>query len=238
MSNQYGPRIVTDGLVLCLDAANRKSHPGSGSTWSDLSGNGYNTTLLNGVSYNSNNNGSLVFDGANDYAKITSSPKLNGITDVSASCWVNIVSSGSAGSPGGLFSRYYNTTATNGWSIVGNIDINNNVSFGFTGRESSAAFFNNSTNYDYVFNIWYYIVGVKQGTSWKVYVDGNLEVDNTNGNGTTTFANNVIYFGGFPQFGAQYRSNIQIGLCAIYNRALSSSEIRQNFDATKGRFGL
>ena len=73
--NHGGKPIVTDGLVLCLDAANPKSYPGSGTTWTDLSGNGNNGTLVNGVGYNSDNGGSLSFDGVNDY--------------VSKSSWVN-----------------------------------------------------------------------------------------------------------------------------------------------------
>lgn len=66
MALAHNPKIVTDGLVLCLDAANPKSYPGSGTVWSDLSGNGNNGTLVNGVGYNSNNGGYLTFDGSND----------------------------------------------------------------------------------------------------------------------------------------------------------------------------
>jgi len=66
----HSPRIITDGLVLCLDAGNPKSYPGSGTTWTDLSGNGNNGTLTNGPTYNSGNLGSLVFDGVNDYVNL------------------------------------------------------------------------------------------------------------------------------------------------------------------------
>jgi hypothetical protein len=63
MATFTGPNVVSQGLVLALDAGNSKSYPGSGTTWSDLSGNGNNGTLVNGVGYNSSNLGSLVFDG-------------------------------------------------------------------------------------------------------------------------------------------------------------------------------
>ena len=63
MGTSYNPHIVSDGLVLCLDAANPRSYPGSGTSWYDLSGNGNNGTLVNGVGYSSDNAGSLVFDG-------------------------------------------------------------------------------------------------------------------------------------------------------------------------------
>jgi hypothetical protein len=67
MALSHSPSIVTDGLVLCLDAGNPKSYPGSGTTWTDLSGNGNNGTLVNGVGYSGDNLGSLSFDGVNDY---------------------------------------------------------------------------------------------------------------------------------------------------------------------------
>ena len=63
MGVAYNSRIITENLVLCLDAANSKSYPGSGTTWTDLSGNGNNATLTNGPTYSSANGGSIVFDG-------------------------------------------------------------------------------------------------------------------------------------------------------------------------------
>ena len=73
----YNPRTITDGLVLALDAANTKSYPGSGTTWTDLSGNGNNGTLTNGPTYNSSNLGSLSFDGIDDYSTLTSNYTLS-----------------------------------------------------------------------------------------------------------------------------------------------------------------
>jgi len=67
MGTSYNANIVTDSLVLCLDAANPRSYPGSGTTWYDLSGNGHNGTLVNGVGFNSGERGSMIFDGTNDY---------------------------------------------------------------------------------------------------------------------------------------------------------------------------
>ena len=67
---------VKDGLVLDLDAGNPLSYPGTGTTWTDLSGNNNNGTLINGVGYNSDNGGSLVFDGVDDHGTIPHSPSL------------------------------------------------------------------------------------------------------------------------------------------------------------------
>ena len=72
MGIAYNPRVVTDGLVLCLDAGNVKSYPGSGTTWTDLSGKGNTGTLTNGPTYSSANGGSIVFDGVDDRVSGTS----------------------------------------------------------------------------------------------------------------------------------------------------------------------
>ena len=71
MGVAYNPNIVTDGLVLCLDAANKRSYPGTGTTWTDRSANGNNGTLTNGPTFDSANGGSIVFDGTNDYVTTT-----------------------------------------------------------------------------------------------------------------------------------------------------------------------
>jgi hypothetical protein len=68
MATKYNNKIVTDGLVLCLDAGDVKSYSGSGTTWTDRSGQGNNSTLVNGVGFGSNNRGVLTFDGVNDHA--------------------------------------------------------------------------------------------------------------------------------------------------------------------------
>jgi hypothetical protein len=72
MSNNYGPRIVTDGLVLCLDAADQNSYAGSGSTWYDLSGNNNHFTLNNSPTYSFEGGGNIIFDGTNDEAELSS----------------------------------------------------------------------------------------------------------------------------------------------------------------------
>ena len=90
MAIKHSPRIVTDGLVLYLDAANTKSYPGSGTTWTDISGKSNNGTLTNGPTFDSGNKGTIVFDGSNDYVSETSGLSdslLQG--DWSISFWAN-----------------------------------------------------------------------------------------------------------------------------------------------------
>ena len=71
MGLSHSPRIVTDGLVFCVDAGDKMSYPGAGTTWTDLSKNRNNGTLTNGPTFNSANGGSIVFDGTNDYANMS-----------------------------------------------------------------------------------------------------------------------------------------------------------------------
>ena len=82
MSYQTGPRIVTNGLVFCVDAADTNSYPGSGTTWFDLSGNGNNGTLNNGPTFNSANRGSIVFDGTNDWISVTRNSSLSPTSEI------------------------------------------------------------------------------------------------------------------------------------------------------------
>ena len=95
----YGPKTVTNGLVLAVDAADKNSYRGSGTTWTDLSGNNYNGTLTNGPTFNGGNMGSIVFDGTDDYSLTTFSNSSNLINDpttnggiISFSVWVNVIS--------------------------------------------------------------------------------------------------------------------------------------------------
>ena len=84
----FSPRIVTSGLVLALDAADRNSYPRTGTTWTDLSGNGYNGTLTNSPTFSNSNGGSIIFDGTNDYTSTSLDLSLNNTNSVSISMWI------------------------------------------------------------------------------------------------------------------------------------------------------
>ena len=88
MATKYSPKTVTDGLLLSFDAANTKSYPKSGTTWSDLSGNGNTGTLTNGPTFNSANGGSIVFDGVDDYVNVANASSLNSSAQT-ISVWYN-----------------------------------------------------------------------------------------------------------------------------------------------------
>ena len=77
MGLAHSPRIVTDGLVLCLDAASKRSYPGTGATWYDISGNGNHFNLYNTPTFDSDNGGSISFNGTDEYARSTNTIDLS-----------------------------------------------------------------------------------------------------------------------------------------------------------------
>ena len=89
MATKYSPKIITNGLVLSLDAANNKSYPRSGTTWTDLSGNNNTGTLTNGPTFNAGNQGSIVFDGVDDYISGGGSIIPVGTGDYYIESWIN-----------------------------------------------------------------------------------------------------------------------------------------------------
>jgi hypothetical protein len=217
-----GPEVAEDGLVLCLDAANSKSYPGSGTTWTDLSGNGNNGTLTNGPTFNSANGGSIVFDGVNDDITITSYQLST--SDSSApytlSAWIN------------------RTGTTTGGGIITQYSGNFADRFGFRERNSKLSWWKGGSDLaistdNIPTNVWKYVVGVKRtDNSVSIYIDGT-EV----GTGTDNldFENVTLKIG---RFGSSTAFSGNIAQVSIYNRALTAAEIQQNFIATRSRFGI
>jgi len=223
----YYGGIVTNGLVLNLDAAKRDSYPGVGTAWNDISGNQNNGTLVNGPTYSSTNGGSIVFDGSNDYVKPPASTTLQ-LTNFTLSSWVRINIQN--------INQYIVDTSTN-----------NAFGLGYSYRVNSAnkirfwaynANDNLNSNTTILPNIWYNISVTYNDTSklQSIYVNGIFDISNTH---TSLFVvSNVtnLQIGGSVILGGYLNGNISNVL--IYNRALSASEILQNYNATKGRFGL
>jgi len=219
MGAYAGPEIVEDGLVLALDAGNTKSYPGSGATWTDLSGQGNNGTLVNGVGYNSGNGGSLSFDGVDDYATTSSSLVFSANETISVSCWfrTNLLTL-----DGAFFRRILNFTNNYGILL-------NTTSVGWYANGASlVAPVNISTN------IWYKVDYVYTGTQHQIYLNGNLKNTDTSSNASI---NSVLWIGRY--YGSNNgKFNGNIAQVSIYNRALTASEIQQNFNALRGRFGI
>ena len=234
MATKYSPKIITNGLVLSLDAANDKSYPRSGTTWSDLSGNNNNGTLTNGPTFNAGNQGSIVFDGVDDYVTKTSwiSPPTNTLT---IGCWVKfsdnlndryLLSFGRdiGGSTGGLALFAY------GFNSISDVLI---FEFGSgIGRVSSGIVPS--------LNIWYYLIVTADATNVKFYLNGELKNTSSQGSGAIT-SSPTLSIGSYVNSSGTpgtyfYAGNIS--QVSIYSRALTATEVLQNYNATKSRFGL
>ena len=230
MSAFSGPEISNSGLVLHLDAANSRSYPGTGTTWTDLSGRGNSGTLINGPTFNTSNNGSIVFDGINDY--VSNSVSL------------------ASGQQKYTISAWWRTTANNRVQVVweqnnSSVTTNNraallllNTNWGFNGQGNDA--------HDKV------PVRINQWTNGVITVDTTLV-----SNPIKIYENGLLYWQGNTGLGAsslnlgasvagigrKIPSNDEyfignIAQVSIYNRDLTATEIRQNFEATRDRFGI
>jgi len=222
--------IVQDGLVLNLDAGASTSYPGSGTTWTDLSGNGNNGTLVNGVGYNSANGGSLTFDGVDDYSTGNTNIAL-GITNVSINCWVNI----STTSKKGAFLKI-GSGGPSGYAVgVGNNDMDSNGNE-ILGLFPGVRWIDTNINYG---TGWKYVTLVLNASSVpSIYVNSTL-IGSYSGL-TPNSPDSSYYVGrnvGDEPLGAR-AFNGNIAQVSMYNRALTAAEIQQNFNATKSRFGL
>ena len=231
MAQIFGPTIVRDGLALALDAADKKSYPGSGTAWYDISGNGNNGTLNNGPTFNSANGGSIFTDGSDDYI---STPYSGSATDsYTFSAWFKndnysenkfILSRGRDGFGNGW--SLYNAILTDGRATIGVVPTSPSLEGLATYSTSVLAL-----------NTWYYITGVwTAGTSLQVYVNGVLENTlSTSGKTVLRSSTNGWVLGsvGSTNFTSGYTA-----ACHIYNRVLSGPEILQNYNALKKRFGL
>lgn len=216
MSLSHGSsKIVTNGMLLCLDAGNPRSYPGTGTIWYDLTGNGHNGNFINGVSYSSVNGGVLTLDGANSYINI---PTINltgmDYTVVGASRYVSI--------GGRTFSARNNNWLMGHWSSS-------------TVKHYAVGWVTDTGTTEQSDTNWrlYTATGSFSGDSWTFYVNGNIDTGPNAGgsNGPNGFA--------IGSYQTSYEfSNSHISFLICYNRILSLSEIKQNYSALRHRFGI
>jgi hypothetical protein len=238
----YYGGIVKNGLIFDLDAAKQLSYDGT-TVWKDISGNGYNASLVNGPTFNSFNKGSIYFDNTNDYVQISSNLDLNSlaVTRNFTICFVaKKLFYGTGGNNTG--DSYILLGAGNGYDSGFRITENNlgtpgtamnvaqryNLGFTPTGNTMSI------TSPSGVTSLPSFVCFSISGTSTVGFIDGAFTTSTfltpyrtgTTGNliGLGTYG--VGYFGG-------YISSFQ-----IYNRSLTNAEITQNYNAMKTRFGL
>lgn len=255
MATQYSPKIVTDGLVLALDAGNRKSYPGSGTVWSDVSGNNRSGSLTNGPTFDGGNGGSISFDGVNDYNEINYT-QTNALT-YTVETWVKT------------------TSTTSGQAIVQNRTLGadnsgKSLTLGLTGTTGGGP----STTPGYLFFVLdTNAIGLGPYHTARTFNDGNWhQLTGTLNIPTATTLNNTnentylkLFADGLPLTTSLSTwgigsitspftglGNMRVGnhigwtrffpgniaIVRIYNTALSASEVLQNYNATRSRFGV
>jgi hypothetical protein len=233
----FSPRIVTSGLVLALDAADRNSYPRTGTTWKDLSGNNYNGTLTNSPTFSGLNGGNIVFNGTNQYVDTVNTTGLNFTnTTGTISLWFR-TSASTANSPM-LITK--SMDATGGWAII----IDPAAILYFEGKNSGggATAFYRYVNKVCNDGIWHNVVAVFT-TSTTVIANNNISMylDGVLANGAQTQI--TVYGGntaGTVQIARRSSGNYYNGNLSnvqIYNRGLTATEVLQNYNATKTRFG-
>ena len=217
---------VSSNLIRSYDINNRFSYNGTGTTLGDVSGNGIDGTLVNGVGYNNSNGGSIVFDGSNDYVSFSSG--LPSTDDLTYEAWVN-------------------PSSFSGFNVILNHD---NWSAGYVHFQfdQGALHFDLhccqvggqaiSSTYNFTTNTWYQVAAVYSKSLGQVsfYVNGTL-TNTVNLTGSIpTITNSSLKLGSWN--GNDRFFNGKIGLVRIYNSALSASDIQTNFNGSKTRFGL
>ena len=218
--------IVTSELVLNYDAGFVGSYPTTASTWYDISGNSNNGTLTNGPTYSSSNGGTIVFDGTNDYVNGPGiSSQLTGNITVEAwiyitsgpSDWVRIIGTGANPSGNRTFGLWY--------------DINRRLLWQRYGATDPSIYPANVLSY----NTWYYVAATTSGSSNALYLNGS-SIGSSTAAGPWPASNENVTIGSAVGIHTYLTGNISIS--RIYNRGLSSTEILQNYNAQKSRYGL
>jgi hypothetical protein len=214
--------IVTSGLVLDLDAGMNSSFNNTGTTWTDLSGNGNNGTLTNGPTYSSANGGSIVFDGTNDYVVVNNNASILSSTAYTKIAW------------------FYPTSFATGNNIISGTSANSQHAFWLQGSNRLYSGHNGSwstvlSTTTLFLNTWYYgAVTFNTTTGWNLYLNGALE--NTNASTTTFSGDGRIQIGAFDPGSNVFTG--RIAQASVYNRALTAAEVLQNYNALKHRYGL
>lgn len=225
--------IVTAGLLMHLDAGNAASYPGSGTTWSDLTGNGNNATLYNTPTYSADNGGIISFD-KNSFEYAATTGTFASITNWTVEAWVKFNAAPVAGT-NAIVTNQYDLISNLNFSLGTNDPANNVIRAGFFNGQWR----NTTTGQSVVVGSWYHMVGTYNGSTVLMYSNnsqvGTLTYSGTPATGgairiarrwddSATVANNFI--------------SAAIPIVRIYNRALTADEIAINYNAASRRYGL
>jgi len=232
MANLYGPRIVTDGLVLHLDAGNRKSYPGSGTTWFDMSGNGNNGTNSN-MTYVNDVQGAFSFNNSSSVSTIPNSSSLNPTTGLTIEAWVKFDGNDSDF----IFEKGDVNTQYSLFSHGGSLnDLRFRTYHGGYGSHTDLSV--NKTTVGISTGNWYHCVGSWDGSLKKIFVNGALKGQQSGITANLVTRTTGAAVGRFGGTSTGYYFGGDIAKVAIYSIGLNNSQVLNNYNALKGRFGL
>lgn len=239
MAFHYSPKVITDSLILCLDADNTKSYPLSGAAWSDISKQRITGTLTNGPAFNS---GYITFDGIDDCVLLPQSTINQTVGNYSFSLWISFLNTMTASHT----SNFMLMEAQN--TILAGVDnylymLSNSTVSGTNGRIGFQTFNPLSVLYtttnNWIGGRWYNIVCTYDISNSKqsIYVNGVLENFTTI---ASCYFNTNTYFtlGAYTSPPRTWFFNGRIGRFDVYSKTLSDGDIQQNYNAMKTRFGL
>lgn len=242
MALYHSPLVVTNGLILYLDAGNTKSYPGSGTTWYDLSGNGNNFTLYNGVGFSTESGGCLTFDGIDDYVASSSNLNLTSYDYVVVELFYKTNNNTHIAM---MFEHTSNWNSnTGGFGMATNADGNNVLAnCNHTNHNTSVArnyLVNNNSTWINNLNLY---SKISDSTGRLTYVNSTLVSFTSIGGyatGTATstgqFANAIFYIG--SRGGSSSFLNGKVSSLKIYGFKINASQALQNYSALKSRFGI
>ena len=247
MGISAGPDMIQDGLVLALDASDRNSYVSGSTTWNDLSGNNNSGTIANSPVYSNSNNGILAFNGSNNNVSIANSNTYLTGSYFTYSTWVNIPTISVAFTLYSILNKnIYNTSGISitvgaGGNAANQIQTSN-IRMSVSGNLATAPQFifpNNVILYN-TWNQFTYVVNYDGiNTLLSCYINGGNTYSSTTTIGSGSFVGNTTALSiGAPGPGNGSYFSGSIANTQIYNRALSATEILQNYNATKTRFNL
>lgn len=219
MGLHHSPRIVTDGLMQYLDAANSKSYAGSGSAWYDLSGKGNHLTLVNSPTFDSANSGAVVFDGTTQYANSITFPNTTG----QLTCEIGMVYN--------TTSDYYNIFDNNFTEPMLWIDTANKIEVSLSTAAGGMTSTNEYNGQRIIASVTFNSVS---SPGRQLYINGKLVDSASDVHPTWT---NPVALTMFNRSNAQ-TFNGKVFFLRFYNRILSATEISNNYNALKERFGI
>lgn len=238
--NSYGPKTVTSNLALYLDAGSTKSYSGSGTTWTDISNNGRNGTLFtNGASgvatYVSGPPSYFQFDA--DKLQFVTGFSSNGfgLSGTAPACticaWANLTRRGGVGTVNQYIAGFRNDSNFDFYIVL--LDSNGATVNTEARLRTTGGLYDIAVNYINYFNNWTHIAFTASSTRTDLYLNGNfVGFNNASGTfGTTTTTFNIGTGGGAWISG-------RLAQVQVYTKTFTSSDVLQNYNATKARYGL